>query len=209
MEIYSHHGQSEAYNPQHMLAYEWNRMRNPERRANTSVPGPFYAQNYWMQGKRIGVIASSDEHSGQAGRRHGGIAAVFAGNLTRKGIFQALRQRRCYATTGERILLEFMVDDCSMGECGQKEKGDEAEIRLNVWGTDTLLRIEILRYRFGTDTSFIPIVSFFPRPESMDADITHRDIIETASVYYARVVQEPLAWPGMAWTSPIWIDVQG
>ncbi|MCI5223346.1 MAG: DUF3604 domain-containing protein, partial [Candidatus Electrothrix sp. AR4] len=102
MEIYSHHGQSEVYNPQHLLAYENNRMRNPERRANTSAPGPFYAQDYWMQEKRIGVIASSDEHSGQGGRRHGGITAVFTNNLTREGIFKALRQRRCYATTGER-----------------------------------------------------------------------------------------------------------
>lgn len=208
MEIYSHHGQSEIYNPQHLLAYEWNRMRNPERRANTSMPGPFYARNYWMQGKRIGVIASSDEHSGQAGRRHGGIAAVFAEELTREGIFQALRQRRCYATSGERILLEFMVDDYSMGECGTKKKGDEVGITLNVWGTDTLLRVEILRYRFGTDKSFVPVVSVSPRPESMDTELTHRDSIETASIYYARVVQEPISWPGMAWTSPIWIDVQ-
>jgi len=80
MDIYSHHGQSEAYNPQHFLAYEINRMRNPEHRTNTSVPGPFYAQDYWIQLKRIGVIASSDEHSGQGGRCHGGITVIFPGD---------------------------------------------------------------------------------------------------------------------------------
>jgi len=26
-------------------------------------------------------------------------------------------------------------------------------------------------------------------------------------MYYARVTQEPLDWPAMAWSSPIWIDV--
>jgi hypothetical protein len=109
MEIYSHHGQSDVYAPQHVLAYEFNRMRNLERRANSSVPGPHYAQDYWKAGRRFGVIASSDEHSGQGGRRHGGIAAVWADELTRDGIFAALRARRCYATTGERILVEFEV----------------------------------------------------------------------------------------------------
>ena len=208
MEIYSHHGQSETYNPQHFLAYEWNRMRNPERRANTSVPGPFYAQDYWIQRKRIGVIASSDEHSGQGGRRHGGIAAVFADSLTREGIFEALRQRRCYATTGERILVEFMIDDFRMGECGKKEQGKNVDITLNVWGTSKLLRVEILRHKFGVDKSFVPVVSISPKPESMDVEVSYQDTIDTSCIYYARALQEPLEWPAMMWTSPIWIDVE-
>jgi hypothetical protein len=26
------------------------------------------------------------------------------------------------------------------------------------------------------------------------------------AVYYGRVVQKPLSWPGMVWSSPIWIN---
>lgn len=208
MEIYSHHGQSEVYNPQHLLAYEWNRMRNPERRANTSVPGPHYAQNYWMAGHRIGVIGSSDEHSGQGGRRHGGIAAVFADALSRKDLFQALRNRRCYATTGERILVDFSVDGLRMGECGTVAPGRELDVTVKVWGTNTLLRVEILRHRFGRDQAFVPIVSFSPRPEGLDAEFSCRDLVEGPCMYYARIVQEPIEWPAMAWTSPVWIDVK-
>ena len=208
MEIYSHHGQSEIYCPSHLLAYEWNRMRNPERRANTSNPGPFYAQDYWMQGKRIGVIASSDEHSGQGGRRHGGIAAVFAEDLTRKKLFKAIRNRRCYATTGERILVDFTVDKLPMGSVGKRRRGAEVNILLKIWGTDKLLRVDILRHRFGVDKGFVPLVSMCPKPESMDASISCRDTIEYPCLYYARVVQEPLMWPAMAWTSPVWIDVK-
>ncbi|MFH1968752.1 MAG: DUF3604 domain-containing protein [Verrucomicrobiota bacterium] len=207
MEIYSHHGQSEQYNPQHLLAYEWNRMRNSERRANTSVPGPFYAQDYWMKGKRIGVIASSDEHSGQGGRCHGGIAAVFSDSLTREGIFDALRQRRCYATTGERIIVEFSIDEIAMGESGKRATGDRVTIRMQVWGTDVLLRVEIMRYRFGIDPHFLPVISTAPRPEGMDATVSVTDTLSASCMYYARVTQQPIAWPAMAWTSPIWIDV--
>lgn len=206
MEIFSHHGQSEQYSPQHLLAYESNRMRNPERRANTSVPGPHYAQDYWMAGKRIGVIASSDEHSGQGGRRHGGIAAVFAESLTRGSIFDAILHRQCYATTGERILIEFAVNDLDMGAVGEKQRGDKLDVTLNVWGTDKLLRVDIMRYRFGMDKTFLPVLSTSPRPESTDAMLRVADVLETSCLYYARIVQAPLTWPAMAWTSPIWIE---
>lgn len=206
MEIYSHHGQSELYAPQHVLAYEFNRMRNPERRANVSLHGPYYAQDYWLMGKRVGVIASSDEHSGQGGRRHGGLAAVFARKLTRDAIFDAIRRRHCYATTGERILVEFSVDDVTMGGCARRRKGGKLPVVLHVWGTERLLRVEILRWRTGLDRGFIPILSVAPRPESADASFRLEDEFTADCIYYARITQEPLAWPGMAWTSPVWID---
>jgi hypothetical protein len=220
LEIYSHHGQSETYAPQHILAYEFNRMRNPERRANTSTPGPHYAQDWWMEGLRLGCIASSDEHCGQGGRRHSGIAAVWADQLTREGVFDAIRQRRCYATTGERILVEFTVGDVAMGDCGQARAGTVLPVRLKVWGTDRLVRVELLRYRFGEDDAFVPIASVSPRltsgkhighpgplPETLDATIEMDDTLQVPCVYYARVLQEPLDWPGMAWSSPVWMDL--
>ena len=208
MEIYSHHGQSEIYNPHHVLAYEFNGIRKPQRASTRSVPGPFYAQDYWMAGKRIGVIASSDEHSGQGGRRHGGLAAVWAEELTRGGIFDSLRARRCYATTGERILVDFGVDGVPMGGSLERSPGSRVDLSLRVWGTDLLVRVDVLRFRFGVDSRFAPILSEAPRPETSDASYDLHDEVEGPCMYYARITQEPFAWPGMAWTSPIWVDVR-
>jgi hypothetical protein len=208
IEIYSHHGQSECYAPHHVLSYEFNRMRNPERRSNTSVFGPYYAQDYWLAGRRIGVIASSDEHSGQGGRRHGGIAAVFAKELTREAVFDAIRDRQCYATTGERILLDFSVDGVTMGNCAKRRAGTKLKIELRAWGTATLLRVDILRHRFGKDRGFASIFTAPPRPEGMDFACEIEDEFTGPAMYYARVVQEPLTWPGMAWTSPVWVDIE-
>jgi len=209
IEIYSHHGQSECYAPQHILSYELNRMRNPERRTNTSRPGPHYAQDYWMAGERLGVIASSDEHSGQGGRVHGGIAAVWPDELTREGIFDAIRRRRCYGTTGRRILMDFSVDGVLTGQEARRKKGSPLKIVLKVWGTELLLRVEILRFIFGTDKAFTTVLSNAPRPESMDGEYELQDTVAGPCMYYARVTQEPLDWPGMAWSSPVWIDVEG
>ncbi|UCH09995.1 MAG: DUF3604 domain-containing protein [Fidelibacterota bacterium] len=206
MEIYSHHGQSEQWDPQHVLSYEFSRMRKAERRSNVSVAGPYYAQDYWMAGRRLGVIGSSDEHSGRPGLRHGGLAAVWAEELSREGIFDALRSRRCYATTGERILVDFSIAGIDMGCSGRKQKGETLSLKLQVWGTAMLLRVEILRYRFGVDKAFATILSEIPTPEAIDASFELENVVDGGAVYYARVTQEPLEWPDMAWTSPIWVD---
>ncbi len=221
LEIYGHHGQSELYDPHHVLAYEFNRMRNPERRSNTSVQGPYYAQDYWLAGRRMGVIGSSDEHSGQGGRRHGGITGVFCDELTREGVFDAIRARDCYATTGERILLDFSVDGVGMGREASRKKGSKLPIRLGVWGTEGLIRIDVLRHRFGVDDGFRLIHSVSPReggkesggvasvgvPEMVtDYSVELEEELTAPVVYYARAVQMPLEWPGMAWTSPVWLS---
>jgi hypothetical protein len=206
MEIYSHHGQSEQWNPQHVLSYEFNRMRRSERRSNASVSGPYYAQDYWKAGRKFGVIGSSDEHSAQPGRRHGGIAAVWADELTRENIFDALLARHCYATTGERILIDFSVAGAKMGCSYRAIDGVAIQIKLQVWGTAPLLRIEILRYRFGIDSTFVTILSETPSPDEFDATYKIEDNVTGDTIYYSRVTQEPLEWPDMAWTSPIWIE---
>ncbi len=206
MEIYSHHGQSEYYAPHHILAYEFNRMRNPERRCNMSMHGPFYAQDYLKDGRRIGFLCSSDEHSGQGGRRHGGIAAVFSSVLSREGIFDAIRNRQCYGTTGERILMEFTVNGTTMGTSLTAAKGDPIELDLKVWGTDDLLKVDILRYRFDSDSLFVPVLGISVDPNTTDFCCQIQDTFEGNCVYYARVIQHPLEWPGMGWTSPVWVD---
>lgn len=206
-EIYSHHGQSEYYAPQHALAYEFNRMRRPERRTNVSAPGPYYAQDYWKSGRRIGVIASSDEHSGQGGRSKGGIAAVFMPELTRESLFDALRARRSYGTTGERILLDFEVNGTPMGQELRVTKGEPLTVSMRVWATEPLVRIEILRYRFGVDDDFIQFSPALPSPNELDAEYTLEEKADGPVMYYARVTQFPLEWPSMAWSSPVWVDV--
>jgi len=206
VEIYSMHGQSEQYDPQHVLAYEFNRMRGFERRCNTSLPGPYYVQDYWMKGVRCGIIASSDDHYGMGGRRHNGITAVFADTLARENIFNSIRNMNSYATTGERILVDFKVSGAGPGESLKLKTGDNIPLRLKVLGTAILLRVEILRYRFGADTRFMSVASLFPQPETMDKVIEIEDTFTGPCMYYARITQEPLEWPGMAWTSPVWMD---
>jgi hypothetical protein len=46
----------------------------------------------------------------------GGLTAVEMPALTRAALWDALKSRRCYATTGERIVLSFRAGDARMGD---------------------------------------------------------------------------------------------
>lgn len=66
------------------------------------------------QGYRVGILANSDGHKGRHGASHpgaslfgayGGLSCLLAPDLTRAGLFDALRRRHHYATTGCRMVL--------------------------------------------------------------------------------------------------------
>jgi hypothetical protein len=67
------------------------------------------------QGYRVGILANSDGHKGRHGASHpgaslfgayGGLSCLLAEDLTRTGLFDAMRRRHHYATTGCRMLLD-------------------------------------------------------------------------------------------------------
>jgi hypothetical protein len=70
------------------------------------------------QGYRIGILANSDGHKGRHGASHpgaslfgayGGLSCLLSKDLSRAAIFEALRQRHHYATTGCRMLLDVQA----------------------------------------------------------------------------------------------------
>lgn len=66
-------------------------------------------------GKVFGVIGSTDHHAAHPGSYGWGRAAVWAEELTREAIWEALTRRRTYALTGDRITLAFAVNGHPMG----------------------------------------------------------------------------------------------
>ncbi len=75
-------------------------------------------------GQIVGVVCNSDGHKGRPGAEGpgagefgiaGGLTCVLAPELTRDAVFDALRERRCYGTTGPRIDLSFEIDGQPMG----------------------------------------------------------------------------------------------
>ena len=108
------------------------------------------------RGYRMGVIAGSDGVDGRPGNSHpghlsvrnvrGGLTAIAAPALTRPAIWQALKARHCYGTTGARILVDFRLGDAQMGDA-VAAPSDFARngFAVRLEGTAPLERIEFFR----------------------------------------------------------------
>jgi hypothetical protein len=151
IEIYSMHGESELYDPENPLSFE-----NQRHRPNSKV-GPYYARDAWALGQRLVTIGSSDNHFGQPGVRYNSIVGVRAPELTRKAILDGLRKGACYATTGERILLDFRAAGQPMGSEFAAPKGTRLEFRVEVHGTGDLAAVEVFRCPFIEGDRSVPV----------------------------------------------------
>jgi hypothetical protein len=169
----------------------------------------YYAAAYMRalaQGWQLGLIASSDDHAGRPGASDwlrvkqgypGGLVAVWAPELKRESVFDALWNRRCYGTTGARIILEFSVDGEPMGGVIRSTAFSEGhhQIRGRVLGDEELQAVEILRGReaIHVETSFT---------SSLTIDIVDSPPPGSANYYHVRVLQLD---GEMAWSSPVWV----
>ncbi len=119
-----------------------------------SMHGNFewFGRMYLDQGHQVGFTAASDNHLSQPGygapvggslSQRGGLGAVLAADKTTDAIFDGLRSLRTYATTGERIILEFDVNDSPMGTRTPMNKNRKLKGR--VIGTAPLESVSILK----------------------------------------------------------------
>jgi len=82
-------------------------------------------RSYLAHGHQMGFSAASDSHLSQPGynvsgsnspTQRGGLSAVIAAEKTSGALFDALRAGHTYATSGERIIVDFSVNGTAMGQ---------------------------------------------------------------------------------------------
>lgn len=140
-----------------------------------------------------------------------GITAIIAAEQTREALFQALYQRSCYATTGDRIVLGFFIAGACMGsELNTKAKPGlifNRHITGFVATTEPIKEIVIIR-------NGVPFKTINPAQTDYEFAVDDTDSITKISLqspderppfiyYYLRVTQEN---GHIAWSSPIWVD---
>lgn len=95
------------------------------------------------RGLRFGFAASSDHHAGYPGSYGDGRMAVLASDKTREAIWDAIRERRTYAVTGDKIGCRFSINGYDMGSAA--EYAPAREIRLDIRACDMLDKIVIFK----------------------------------------------------------------
>lgn len=152
---------------------------------------------------RLGFIGSSDTAWGRPnfvltrteGVRRPGLCAVIVDRLDRASVLEALRQRRCYATTGERIRLDVRLNGQLMGET-VKATFVERHITIRCWAPERLAHIEIVK-------NGQLVYSHSCRGAMEEVDYRDYIVSEPVDYYYVRAT---LHGGGVAWSSPIWVE---
>jgi hypothetical protein len=100
--------------------------------------------NYQLaQGRRFGFVASSDDHIGYPGAYGEGVLGVWAEGLDAASLFKAVRLRRTYATSGERIAVEFSLNGRAMGSEMPFVRDREMDVRVE--GQGSVEMVELVR----------------------------------------------------------------
>jgi hypothetical protein len=102
---------------------------------------------------KMGFVGGSDCYTGRPGDDHpghqlrryakAGLTGVWADRLTLEAVLEAIRARRCYATTGARIVATVSADGRPMG--AEYATSAPPEIRVTVAGTAPLETVEVYR----------------------------------------------------------------
>ena len=100
----------------------------------------------------MGFIAASDNHLSQPGygaprsgglAQRGGLGALRASTLTRDALFDAMRDRAAYATSGERMILDVSVNGAEMGT--RTAFAEERRITGRVVGTAPIANVAVIK----------------------------------------------------------------
>lgn len=161
----------------------------PAATENPDVDGTrHYVQNHLASGVKVGFVGGGD-HNGIA------LGGLWVDELTRRGIYDALRNRRSFATTGTTLALDTQIADANMGEV-TSEPVKSVELQIEAMVPDGIQQLDVL---YNNDR--IHKVELDDRTVdgsfriALDAECEHHWV-------YCRVL---LSNGEVAWSSPVWI----
>ena len=187
----------------------------PECKSNWQPFKIGYLINALLSGWKVGFTGGGDDHIGHAGtdfpqgscNYKDGLTGVFANQLSREGIWEALWNRRTIATTGARIYLFYTMNGNPLGKEINFQKAGIRKFHIIFHGTDILERIEIIRNNCIVATI---------KDKKMDVEVHWQDSTPVNRIllpptqhskhpfafYYIRAIQRNQE---VAWASPVWI----
>jgi len=149
--------------------------------------------DYAMANKKhkMGFIASGDHNSIGVG-----IAAVWVREINQNGIVEGLKNRRCFATTGDKIYVNMTVNGAWASDEATIH-GDAPVIQIDIEAVDTIKSIEILR-NSKVIKNIKPEPGLMQKASFVDNDLLPFEVL----YYYIRIIQEN---GHIGWSSPVWV----
>ena len=160
------------------------------------------------RGYRFGLVGGGDIHDGRPGDElhslqeqpegyrllhRQGITGIWADELTRPAILDALRRRRVFATTNVRVLLRFAINGHPMGS--EIRLPGKRTLTVDAASESSVALIEIVR-------NGKVMARDQPNAQTVSWEV-HDDGEDAVDWYYVRLRRED---GQMVWSSPIWVE---
>lgn len=163
-------------------------------------------------GYRMGIIGGGDSHDSMIGRCYpgspaknlnyrSGLMGVFAAELTRNAVFEALQKRRTFATTGERCYLDFRINNNFMGSEITVGEDSNCSVFIEYCGTRPIRTVELVSNN-GKVTKLQNCIDEMDIQLEWKVKAPHERVTD---YYYVRVEQSD---GNIAWSSPIWVSLE-
>ncbi|MHC4873959.1 MAG: PHP domain-containing protein, partial [Planctomycetota bacterium] len=173
-----------------------------------------FAQKALQRGYRMGFVFGSDFHCGTPGvsghvmqggklkllrckssSYHNGFTGLLTDNCTLEGTFNALREKKCYAVTGDqRPIIDFRINDCEMG--GETICSEYPEISIKIISTVEIRSVTVIR---NTEIAYENTEGF---EGDVDLNIKDTNLRKGSNYYYLRIIFQN---DDLAWSSPVWV----
>jgi hypothetical protein len=198
----------------------WNRPHRPDRQRLVEIcstwgiseaggTGRFLSVRHALDmGYRFGFTGGTDNHNAEPGNPDsGGITGVLAADLTRAAVFDGLKARHTFATTGPRMTLCFNGHGAIMGDDIALPGSARPCFSARALTCEAIGRMELIRNGAVVHT-VVPADSDDASLEWEDdrcvaAVTVSRELAPAPSVYY--YVRVTTVSGAIGWTSPIWI----
>ena len=174
-----------------------------------------YVRDALDHGYRLGFVGSSDGHDGHPGLANlaspsGGLAAILADDVTREGIYEALRARRTYATNGPRIVVrasyagwpigaDVSAAEAAAGEVGPIAGVPERTLVVRAVAPSEIDRIEVISRQSAASAGGLAGEALCREGERECSLTATLPAFRPGGYLYLRVIQKG---GGAAWTSP-------
>ena len=168
------------------------RMINLERHRPTQNDKAFI--DYALRDKhyKLGFIASGDHNNIGVG-----LACAWVKEISRKGVMDAMKNRKVFATTGDHIVIDFRVNEAFQGQTHSDNQVPTLKYTVNA--VDDIARVDLLRNSRVIKT-FEPTDSL----QLFQGEFTDNSYQDEQEVlyYYLRVIQKN---EHIGWSSPVWL----
>ena len=98
-----------------------------------------------------------DSHKGSWGNANDARNVIYADSLTEEGLFDAIRDRRLYATEDKNLEISYTLDGHMMGsQLGTEEVGENVTIDVTVYDpdhSDAISKVEVVEMCIRDRTS--------------------------------------------------------